>query len=430
MNKQGSNKWYWIIAASLFLVMMFNCGLGFYSLSLFVTPITRSFGISSGDFAMLYVFYGVGSAAAAAFFHSLLKRFALKSLIVSGGLISAAGYFVFAGSDRLEAMFLGGVLIGASTVFSGTAAVQMAIARWFSERRSQITGLVASASGVGTAVGSPIVGWMIHALGWRAACVAIGALVAVFVCVQIALLFREEPGCVGLAPYGESQGAVKGEMVVTPGGGCPLREGIKRPAFWLFAGGMSVVAVVYQMISLYQSTILIERGVPEAVAAACLSVFAVVDMCSKASAGIIADRFGFRIVTLYCAGATALAFLLIRVVDGTVGAVLFSALLGFWPTMCVLYGVTASISLFGKRYLSEYIGFSQTLMCCCSLVGMPLIRTLYNAVGSFDTVMNIAVGLLAAFAVMMTRMLREANFFREKTGGRARPGVDEHEDFL
>ena len=87
-------------------------------------------------------------------------------------------------------MFLGGVLIGASTVFSGTAAVQMAVARWFSERRSQITGLVASASGIGTAVGSPIVGWMICALGWRIACVAIGALVAVFVCVQIALLFR------------------------------------------------------------------------------------------------------------------------------------------------------------------------------------------------------------------------------------------------
>ncbi|MBU5628106.1 MFS transporter [Oscillibacter sp. MSJ-2] len=424
MKKQGSNKWYWIIAASLFLVMMFNCGVGYYSLSLFVTPITRSFGISSGDFAILYVFYGVGSAAAAAFFNRLLKRFALKSLIVFGGLISAAGYFVFAGSNRLEAMFIGGVLIGASTVFSGTAAVQMAIARWFSERRSQVTGLVASASGIGTAVGSPIVGWMIRALGWRVACVVIGALVAVFVCAQITLLLREEPGCVGLMPYGESLGAEEGGMRggAVPGDGCPLSEGIKKPSFWLFAGGMIVVAVVYQMITLYQSTILIERGVPEAVAAACLSVFAVVDMCSKASAGIIADRFGFRIVTLYCAGATALAFILIRVVDGTAGAVLFSALLGFWPTVCVLYGVTASISLFGKRYLSEYIGFSQTLMCCCSLVGMPLIRTLYNAIGSFDTVMNIAIGLLATFAVMMVRMLRKSNFFSGEKRGEGAPG--------
>lgn len=68
--------------------------------------------------------------------------------------------------------------------------------------------------------------------------------------------------------------------------------------------------------------------------------------------------------------------------------------------------------MFGKQYLSEYIGFTQTLMCCCSLVGMPAIRQLYNAVGSFDVIMNIAIALLIAFAAGMVPLLRRDGLFQ------------------
>ena len=71
MKKNPSNLWYWLIVLSVFLVMMFNCGVGYYSVSLFVTPITRTFGISSGDFALVYIFYGIGSAIAAVSLHKL-----------------------------------------------------------------------------------------------------------------------------------------------------------------------------------------------------------------------------------------------------------------------------------------------------------------------------------------------------------------------
>ncbi len=419
MKKNPSNLWYWLIVLSVFLVMMFNCGVGYYSVSLFVTPITRTFGISSGDFALVYIFYGIGSAIAAVNLHKLLKRISLKRLILFGGLISAAGYVLFSLARSLAGLFAGGILIGASTVLAGTATVQLIIARWFSDRRSQITGLVASASGIGTAIGSPFVGQMIRNLGWRTACLVIGGLVAVFICVQATFLLKNDPSCAGLPPYtlGRQSGGAGGDLPALEEG-LSLQEGMKSSCFWLFSGGMVVVSVVYQIISLYQSSILIERGFPEELAATCLSVFAVVDMCSKAGAGMIADRFGFRLVTLYCAAGTAAAFVVVRAVSGTPGALLFSALLGLWPTVCVLYGVTASIALFGKKYLSEYISFTQTLMCCCSLVGMPVVRQLYNAVGTFNGIMNLSIGFLMAFCVMMILMLRKKNLFTLAPDGR------------
>ncbi len=406
-----TSVWYWITAVSLFLIMMFNCGVGYYSISLFVTSMTKTFGISSGDFAIVYIFYGVGSAMAAAGLNKLLKYIPLKGLVVFGGLMSAAGYMIFSRANELKFLFAGGMLVGASTVFAGTAAVQLVIARWFSDCRSRVTGLVASASGIGTALGSPLIGRMIRSWGWRETCVVIGVLIVIFVCVQGAFLLKNDPGCMNLPPYTRSETLQDGRGP-EPQSGIPLKEGAKTARFLLFAVGMVVIAVIYQMITLYQSTILIEKGFSEDLAAACLSIFAVVDMFSKASAGIIADRRGFRLVALYCTAATASAFVWIRVVSGAMGAVLFSALLGFWPTMCVLYGVTVSISLFGKQYLSEYIGFTQTLMCCCSLVGMPAIRQLYNAAGSFDVIMNIAIALLVAFAAGMVPLLRRDGLFQ------------------
>ena len=413
--KKSPGIWYWSTAISLFLVMMFNCGVGYYSLTLFVTPITRTFDISSGDVAVLYTFYGVGSAAAAIFLHKLLKHIQLRYLIVFGGCISAAGYFLFSKAASFPMMYLGGVLIGASTVFAGTAAVQLMIARWFLKKRSQITGLVASASGIGTAIGGPLVGWAIRNVGWRSACMMIGWAVVFFVCIQAIVLLREHPEQMGILPYGQDadgrlpEGSPAGQET-----GASVRESLTRSYFWLFVFGMIIVAVVYQTISLYQSTILIERGFSEKLAATCLSVFAVVDMCSKAGAGIIADRYGFRIVTLYCMVGTAGAFIIVRLINSTAGAVAFAALLGFWPTMCVLYGVTASITLFGKKYLTEFISFTQTLMCCCSLVGMPLIKRIYNSAGNFDIIINMVIAMLAAFFVMMFFMLKPANLFENR----------------
>lgn len=421
INGTIGSRWYWIIAASLFFVMMINCGVGYYSVSLLVKPVTDTFLISSGDFAVLYLFYGVGSAAAAALLHSLVRRFSLKALIVLGGGISAVGYCIFAWANDFSSMFVGGILIGASTVFAGTATVQMMIARWFYTRRSQVTGLIAAASGVGTAVGGPVIGRIIGTEGWRSACVIIGALVMVLVCAQTVLLLKETPESVQLLPYGAKNTAGCDADALTKSdaeSGYTLCEGAKKPFFFMFAAGMVIVAIVYQVISLYQSTMLIERGFSESTAAMCLSVFATADMICKASAGLVAEKRGFRVVTLYCSAATAAAFVVIRMANGMVGAVLFSLLLGFWPTMCVLYGVTVSISLFGKKYLSEFIGFTQTLMCCCSLVGMPVVRRLYNAAGSFSPIINIAVGLMVVFALMMWTMLSPRNLYHEKGGGK------------
>ena len=412
MKKNCSTKWYWITAVSLFMVMMFNCGVGYYSLSLMVDPIAKSFGVTSGDMALIYTFYGVGSFAAAALLHKSLKFIKLNHLILFGGVISCVGYLLYAFAEYQWMLYLGGTLIGASTVFAGTATVQLAIARWFHEKRSMITGLVASASGLGAAAGSPVVGYLIRSFGWRTACMLIFSLVLVFVCIQVIFLLREQPDSIGLLPYGLQEGSVKAETpqaVVSEG--VSLREVCLSVRFLLFVLGLAVTAVTYQTITLYQSSFLLEKGFSAELAATCLSVFAIIDMSNKAAAGVLADRWGFRMVSTYCGVALVGAFLLIRVIDSAVGAVFFSALLGFWPTILVLYGVTVSINLFGKKYLSEYISFTQIVMCCTSFVGMPIIRSLYNSVGSFDPIMDLLLGIVVVFLVVMNVLLRPANSF-------------------
>lgn len=409
MRKSNSDKWYWITGISLFLVMMCNCGVGYYSLSLFVQPVSQEFGITSGDYAIVYTFYGIGSAIAAILMTRYLKKHSLKSMILIGGIISTAGYLIYAFSVNLYFMYVGGALVGASTIFAGTAAVQLAIARWFSAKRSMVTGIVAAASGIGSAIGSPIIGKLIRTQGWRFTYGVIGILVFATVCVQILFLFHNDPKDIGLPAYGMGDGdrteIRSGKAKAEDEGGLSIKEVRCSMGFWLFLIGMIAISIVYQVISLYQSSILIERGISAEMAATCLSVFAVIDMCSKASAGIISEKLGFRVVTTYCSVGVIAALIMARFINSAVGAVAFSALLGLWPTMIVLYGVTASIALFGKKYLAEYISTTQITMCCVSLVGMPLVRMLYNAVGSFDRILNIMAAITIGFALIMLYVL-------------------------
>lgn len=409
-----SKKWYWLTAVSLFMVMMINCGVGFYSLSLFVDPIADAFCITKGDVALLYTFYSLGSALAAVGLHRILKKVSLRTVLLLGGILSTGGYMLFVAAGSLRVMFLGGILIGASTVFAGTAVCQLAIAKWFLEKRSMITGIVAAASGVGTAVGGPVIGAAIRQVGWRQAFLLIGGMVFFFVFAQVFVIFRSSPADVGVVPYGVSTENVADQMESE---GVPLRAVVKTRCFFLFTCGMLITSLIYQVVSLYQSSILLERGYSAELAAVCLSVFAIFDMSSKALSGIVADRRGFRTVTCYCALALAAAFIMIRCITSALGAFIFSALLGFWPTILVLYGVTVSIALFGRKYLAEYISYTQTVMCCCSMIGMPVIRALYNMKGGFSAILDFALALVIVFLAIMLLLLRPSNLAQNKVYG-------------
>jgi len=396
--KEKKTVWYLFVAIALFSVMMFNCGMGYYCLSLLVVPITSELGLPSAAFSYIFSFYGMGSTLAAVSLPWLTKRIKLNHLIAIGGLLSAGSFLIYSFSPNILPMYIAGAFGGASTVLGGTAVVQLVVAKWYRKGRSTITGIVASASGVGAAVFSPIMGKLILMLGWRTVCILAAGIVILMVSIVGMILVRQSPESVGLEPYGVQEAdKTDGKTVKKTEDGISLKESLRTSRFPLFVFGLLCVALSYQIITSSQSAILIEKGGTLEFASYCLSLFSITDMCCKAISGIIIEKWGFRPAAVYCGAALIIGTLVIQILGGTSATmVLFSVCMGFWPTMLVLYGVTVSLEIFGGKYLPQFVSFTQTIMCGCSMLLGPCINWLFGIRGNY----NIIIWMIFACAVL------------------------------
>ena len=124
-----------------------------------------------------------------------------------------------------------------AAVFAATIAT-----RWFTTRRSLVTGCLTAASASGQLVFLPVLSRMAETVGWRWVSVTI-ALCALAVLPLVLLFLRERPEDLGLRPFG----ATADDPVPPPPVGNPvavafggLRGAWTSGAFWLLFGSFWV----------------------------------------------------------------------------------------------------------------------------------------------------------------------------------------------
>src|SRR5687768_5780464 len=105
-------------------------------------------------------------------------------------------------------------------VGNGTAqmAYSRAVSSWFERRRGTALAVVMSGGAVGAMVLPPAAEALIQSVGWRLACVVLGAVVLVVGVPIVARFIRERP--VGRGPASVLEGA-------------SVREGVTSRVFWI-----------------------------------------------------------------------------------------------------------------------------------------------------------------------------------------------------
>lgn len=410
----GSKYWPVRVLIGYFLLLMFVVGFGFYCMTLLVVPVSQELGISDAKFSNVYLFCSIGSGLSTLILYRYQEKMSLRLFAIIGGCISFLGYWIFYRCSYLAEICISGALIGASTVVAGSALMQFGLSRWFWKRRGLALGIAGAATGVGTAIGGPLMGKLIVQIGWRNACLAAGGLIFFVTAIAVVFLIRSSPEDCRVMPYGADDGTscseTRKQELQT---GKTVSQAMCMPRFWIMILSILLATMVYEIVSLYQSPIIQSRGFTLEQASYCLSVFAVSNMLNKLISGAMIDRFGFRLVSTYSAIACMIAIVAVLCKNALWTMVLFSFLFGTWPSIVTVEGLFVGTFLLGSKNEASWITIGQISLCLGGAFGPLLIQSAVQSGSGYNRLLSILLVLLAVCVSVTYAMLAPKYAYRD-----------------
>jgi len=256
-----------------------------------------------------------------------------------------------------QLILLWGVIVGAGCGIIGNFFLAALIAaRWFHVRQGLVVGLLTAANAAGQLIFLPTLASLVTQAGWRVMSVVLAAIVAAFI-PFIALLMRDRPEDLGLAPYG----GTRGPRPVPASDGNPLTlairafgDGARSRDFWLIAGSYFVCgASTNGLIGTHLIPACVDHGLAEVTGAGLLAATGVFSFLGGTLSGWLSDRWDNRLLLAWYYGLRGLSLLYLPFAfDMSVyGLSLFSIFYGLdW-----IAGVPPTV-----RLLSRVVGTERT----------------------------------------------------------------------
>jgi MFS family permease len=179
--------------------------------------------------------------------------------------------------------------------------------------------------------------------------------------------------------------------------GLTLGEALRTPAFWVFGLASSLYGLIAAGVSLFNQSILAERGFDRSVFLTITTVTPLIGLAANLVTGWLATRWGMgrlMAVAMLVLTAALLCFPLVK----TLGQVYaYAAAMGIAGGMVTVLFFAVWGHAFGTRHLGQIQGAAQTLTVLASAVGPLILAAGQRAAGSYVPSFQV---LAAAAAVL------------------------------
>jgi MFS family permease len=392
-----------VVASAVLGVMVGYAVLVPYTFSLFLKPLSASFGWRRDQVAIAFACVAVTVAICAPVTGWLLDRFGprrtiLPCTVLFGGAFASLSLL----TPNLTRFYLTFVLLGLAANGTTQLAYSRAVSSWFFARRGMALALVSAGAGIGSMVLPLLTAWLISHYGWRAAYRDLGLLVIVFSLPAATLFLRERtPGT-----QADIAGRKRGTFVSSVG----TRQ------YLLLVSAIFLYSISFNAVISHFAPLLTDRGISLHTAAEALSVIGISGFLGRLLTGYLLDRFFAPYVSLvlFLTTVVAMTFLCFQ---PTAAAFAGAALLGFaaggesdiTPYLISRY--------FGLNSFSSLYGVAWTAFAMGTAIGPVLMGRFYSFAGSYKPsgIELLAVPALAS-AVLMTRMPPYSDRTGDKTG--------------
>ena len=365
-----------------------------HGFGLWLQPITIERGWTRETFAFAMAVQNLTWGVAGLFAGMVADRFGAFRVLLACGVAYAAGLMTMAVASTPWTFLLStGVLVGIAQAGTTYAVVYGVIGRNVTpEKRSWAMGVAAAAGSFGQFLMVPVSNGLIGSVGWQGALLALGAM---------ALLIL--PLAFGLRKPGFGGGQAKPQQSIASA----LREAFAYPSFQLLMAGYFVCGFQLAFIGVHMPSYLKDNGLTPSVATTALALIGLFNVFGTYLAGSLGQRLPKRYIlsAIYSLRSLAIvAFLLLPLTPWSV--YVFAAAMGLlWLSTVPLTSAMVA-QIFGVQYLSMLGGFVFLSHQVGSFLGVWLGGRLYDAIGSYDLVWWIAVGL-GVFAALVNLPVRE-----------------------
>ncbi|SDO73326.1 MFS transporter [Pseudomonas jinjuensis] len=389
MTSQSRAGFWILLSGALILALSLGIRHGF---GLFLAPMSAEFGWGREVFAFAIALQNLIWGIAQPFTGALADRFGAARVVAVGGLLYCLGLVLMGSAESASSLSLSaGLLIGIGLSGTSFSVILGAVGRAVPiEQRSLAMGISAAAGSFGQFAMLPGTLGLISWLGWSAALLALGLLVAAI--VPLAGLMRDKP----LPVQGHEQ--TLGEA---------LREACSHSGFWLLALGFFVCGFQVVFIGVHLPAYLVDSHLPATVGTTVLALVGLFNIFGTYIAGWLGGRFSKpRLLTaLYLIrGVVILAFVWTPLSVWTAYAFGIAMGLLWLSTVPLTNGTVAT--LFGVRNLSMLGGIVFLFHQIGAFLGGWLGGYVYDHTGNYDLVWQVSI-LLSLLAGLLNWPVRE-----------------------
>ncbi|MBK1870262.1 MFS transporter [Aestuariivirga sp. YIM B02566] len=347
----------WVIVALGALMTCVAIG-AMFSLAVFLEPMSETSGWSRAGIssAMTLDFLVMGVAGFA--WGAVSDRFGPRIVVLAGAVLLGAGLVLASLATSLIAFQLSyGVIVGlaAGAFFAPMIAT---VTGWFDTQRGLAVSLVSAGMGVAPLTVSPFAGWLISTYDWRTAMAVIG-IGAWILLIPAALFVRR-------APQGEAAPAATNAQ---PGeAGSSLGKALASPQFIVLAGTFFLCCAAHSGPIFHMMSYAMLCGMSTLAAVSIYSVEGLAGLGGRLLLGVLADRYGVKLILVLGLFVQSLAIAAYLVVSQLGEFYLLAIVFGTaYGGVMPLYAVLAR-EYFGQHIMGSVFG-AATMM---SSLGMAL----------------------------------------------------------
>jgi MFS family permease len=230
----------WRVVGAAFVLGVFGWGLGFYGPPVFLSVIGEKTGWPLALISTAVTVHFLVGAVSGANLPALHRRFGAARMTQAGALAMAAGLIGWATAAAPWQLFAAALLTGAGWGTMSAAALNALVSPWFVRARPAALAMAYNGGSVGGIVFSPLWVAAIGGLGFPAAAVAVGAVMALTIWTLSELVFSRTPEGMGQRPDGDAPGAAGASVTAIWAQPLPRRMLWRDRRFLTLSAGMAL----------------------------------------------------------------------------------------------------------------------------------------------------------------------------------------------